>query len=165
MPAASFACFLLCNAYDQPRMSAFPHLNVKAVGSHAGISIGEDGPSQMAIEDVSLACPSRVRCARARGRGRHPGGEGDDGQRRSGLPAGRRPKAPVVYEREEDCPFLVGQAAWLRDGDDLTIVANGLMVAAALQAYDTLAERGSRPASWTWPRSSPWTRRRSKPPR
>src|SRR5919112_375489 len=54
---ASFACFLLCNAYDQLRMSvAFPHLNVKAVGSHAGISIGEDGPSQMAIEDVSLAC-------------------------------------------------------------------------------------------------------------
>ena len=54
---ASFACFLLCNAYDQLRMSvAFPHLNVKAVGSHAGISIGEDGPSQMAIEDIALAC-------------------------------------------------------------------------------------------------------------
>src|SRR5258708_30503457 len=54
---ASFACFVMCNAYDQLRMSvAFPHVDVKVVGTHAGISIGEDGPSQMGIEDVSLAC-------------------------------------------------------------------------------------------------------------
>src|SRR5881275_3197144 len=54
---ASFACFIMCNAYDQLRMSvAFPQLDVKVVGTHAGISIGEDGPSQMGIEDVSLAC-------------------------------------------------------------------------------------------------------------
>src|SRR5262249_33183260 len=54
---SSFAVFVLCNAYDQLRMSvAFPCLDVKVVGTHAGISIGEDGPSQMGIEDVSLAC-------------------------------------------------------------------------------------------------------------
>src|SRR5260370_2369786 len=54
---SSFACFIMCNAYDQLRMSvAFPNLDVKVVGTHAGISIGEDGPSQMGIEDVSLAC-------------------------------------------------------------------------------------------------------------
>ncbi|MFP5299026.1 MAG: transketolase family protein, partial [Actinomycetota bacterium] len=54
---ASFSTFLMCNAYDQIRMSiAFPNQNVKLVGTHAGISIGEDGPSQMAIEDVALAC-------------------------------------------------------------------------------------------------------------
>src|SRR5260370_40362978 len=54
---ASFAAFITCNAYDQLRMSvAFPCLDVKVVGTHAGISIGEDGPSQMGIEDVSLAC-------------------------------------------------------------------------------------------------------------
>src|ERR1700730_7693380 len=54
---ASFACFVMCNAYDQLRMSvAFPCLDVKVAGTHAGISIGEDGPSQMGIEDVSLAC-------------------------------------------------------------------------------------------------------------
>src|SRR3954447_11277465 len=54
---ASFACFVMCNAYDQLRMSvAFPCLDVKVVGTHAGISIGEDGPSQMGIEDISLAC-------------------------------------------------------------------------------------------------------------
>src|SRR5438132_4317709 len=54
---SSFACFIMCNAYDQLRMSvAFPQLDVKVVGTHAGISIGEDGPSQMGIEDVSLPC-------------------------------------------------------------------------------------------------------------
>src|SRR2546429_5828955 len=54
---SSFACFIMCNAYDQLRMSvAFPCLDVKVVGTHAGISIGEDGPSQMGIEDVGLAC-------------------------------------------------------------------------------------------------------------
>src|ERR1700736_5274847 len=54
---ASFACFIMFNAYDQLRMwVAFPHLDVKVVGTHAGISIREDGPSKMGIEDVSLAC-------------------------------------------------------------------------------------------------------------
>src|SRR5947209_12802362 len=54
---ASFAAFITCNGYDQLRMSvAYPHLNVKVVGSHAGISIGEDGASQMGIEDVALMC-------------------------------------------------------------------------------------------------------------
>src|SRR5258708_7952308 len=54
---ASFAAFVTCNGYDQLRMSvAFPNLDVKVVGTHAGISIGEDGPSQMGIEDVSPHC-------------------------------------------------------------------------------------------------------------
>src|SRR5689334_16582961 len=54
---ASFATFVMSNAYDQIRMSvAYPRWNVKVVGSHSGISIGEDGPSQMGIEDVALAC-------------------------------------------------------------------------------------------------------------
>src|SRR5499427_10582728 len=54
---ASFAAFVMCNAYDQLRMSvAFPAPDVKVAGTHAGISIGEDGPSQMGIEDISLAC-------------------------------------------------------------------------------------------------------------
>src|SRR5262249_14898444 len=54
---ASFAAFITCNGFDQLRMSvAYPHLNVKVVGSHAGISIGEDGASQMGIEDIALTC-------------------------------------------------------------------------------------------------------------
>ena len=54
---ASFACFVMCNAYDQLRMSvAFPALDVKVVGTHAGISIGEDGPSQM-VESLPFGPP------------------------------------------------------------------------------------------------------------
>src|SRR5437899_9457740 len=97
---ASFACFVMCNAYDQLRMSvAFPNLDVKVVGSHAGISIGEDGPSQMGIEDVSLACslpgftvvvpadePSMEKAVQALGRIRTP----------AYLRAGR-PNVPVIY--------------------------------------------------------------------
>jgi transketolase len=144
---ASFACFLLCNAFDQLRMGvAFPHSNVKAVGSHAGISIGEDGPSQMAIEDVALACalpgvavlvPADEVSTRAAVRAmiEHQGPVY--------LRVGR-PKAPVVYQSESDCPFRVGQAIQLRDGTDVTIVANGLLVAAALQAHDHLATQGVR---------------------
>ncbi len=54
---SSFACFLMGNAFDQIRVSiAYPHLNVKLVGSHAGISGGEDGATQQSVEDVALAC-------------------------------------------------------------------------------------------------------------
>jgi transketolase len=140
---ASFACFVMCNAYDQLRMSvAFPGLDVKVVGTHAGISIGEDGPSQMGIEDVALACalpgftvvvpadePSAHQAVQALARIKTPGY----------LRAGR-PNVPLVYEKE--CPFTLGKANRLRDGKDLTIIANGLMVAPALDAAEELAGRG-----------------------
>src|SRR6266567_4507822 len=130
---ASFACFIMCNAYDQLRMSvAFPRLDVKVVGTHAGISIGEDGPSQMGIEDVGLACslpnftvvvpadePSMDKAVKALGAIRTP----------AYLRAGR-PNVPIIYEK--GCDFQLGKAIRLRDGTDLTIIANGLMVAAAL---------------------------------
>jgi transketolase len=138
---------LLCNAYDQIRMAvAFPQLNVKLVGSHAGISIGEDGPSQMAIEDVALACalpgftvivPADEVATRAAVRAmiEHDGP--------TYLRVGR-PKVPVIYATPDDLQFQIGQAVQLREGADVTIVANGLMVGAALQAHDTLAEAGVR---------------------
>jgi transketolase len=140
---ASFAAFMLCNAYDQLRMSvAFPCQDVKVVGTHAGISIGEDGPSQMGIEDVSLACslpnftvvvpadePSTQKAVPALGNLHTP----------AYLRAGR-PKVPIVYEK--DCPFTLGKANQLRDGKDLTIIANGLMVSAALDAAEKLASGG-----------------------
>ncbi|MGI8424423.1 MAG: transketolase family protein [Chloroflexota bacterium] len=144
---ATFAAFLLCNAYDQLRMSvAFPNLNVKMVGSHAGISIGEDGPLQMAIEDVALACslpgvtvlvPSDEHSTRAAVRAMLA----HDGP--TYLRVGR-PKAPLIYSDEAGAAFEIGKARRLRDGSDLTIAANGLMVGAALQAHDALAERGIR---------------------
>ena len=140
---ASFACFVMCNAYDQLRMSvAFPCVDVKVVGSHAGISIGEDGPSQMGIEDVSLACslpgftvvvpadePATEQAVQALVKIRTP----------AYLRVGR-PKVPLVYEK--GCPFTLGKANQLRDGKDLTIIANGLMVAEALLAAEKLAGEG-----------------------
>jgi transketolase len=141
--AASFACFLLCNAYDQIRMSvAFPNVNVKLMGSHSGISIGEDGPSQMAIEDIALAtsfpnftvlvpadAPSTKAATRAMFEHKGP----------VYLRTGR-PKVPLVYEDGID--FKIGKANQLRDGDDLTIIACGLMVAAALEAAAALEKNG-----------------------
>jgi transketolase len=141
--AASFATFLLSNAFDQIRMSvAFPNLNVKLVGSHAGISIGEDGPSQMAVEDVALATsfpgftvivPADAPSARAATKALIER-EGP-GYLRCG-----RPGVPIVYT--DDTQFHVGKATRLRAGDDVTIVANGIMVAMALDAAEALAAEG-----------------------
>jgi transketolase len=140
---ASFACFIMCNAYDQLRMSvAFPALDVKVVGTHAGISIGEDGPSQMGIEDVSLACslpgftvvvpadePSMMQAVPALAQIHTP----------AYLRAGR-PNVPIVYEN--GASFKLGKANQLRDGKDVTIIANGIMVSAALEAAERLAGQG-----------------------
>ncbi|HEV3205084.1 MAG TPA: transketolase family protein, partial [Gemmataceae bacterium] len=116
---ASFACFITCNGYDQLRMSvAFPCLDVKVVGTHAGISIGEDGPSQMGIEDVSLACslpnltvvvpadePSMMQAVPALAKIKTP----------AYLRAGR-PNVPLIYP--ENCPFQLGKAIQVRNGKD-----------------------------------------------
>ncbi|QDU07268.1 transketolase family protein [Gimesia aquarii] len=140
---ASFAAFLLCNAYDQIRMSiAFPGMNVKMVGTHAGISIGEDGPSQMGIEDVSLACslPGVVVMVTA------------DAVSTKAATAAMvehngpvylrlgRPNVAEIYS--EGDTFEIGKANTIREGDDVTIIANGLMVAGAVDAATKLAEEG-----------------------
>src|SRR6266404_5212161 len=117
---ASFAAFIMCNAYDQLRMSvAFPNIDVKVVGTHAGISIGEDGPSQMGIEDVSLACSlpnftvvvpadevSMMRAVEALAGIATP----------AYLRAGR-PNVPLIYG--PDAAFTLGKANKLREGKDL----------------------------------------------
>ncbi|MEO6809575.1 MAG: transketolase C-terminal domain-containing protein [Isosphaeraceae bacterium] len=141
---ASFAAFITCNAYDQLRMSvAYMRQNVKVVGSHAGISIGEDGASQMGIEDVSLACSlpgftvivpaddtSTALATKAMLQYQGP----------VYLRVGR-PEVPRIYPNDK-APFTIGKANTLRPGKDLTIVANGLMVALALDAAENLAAEG-----------------------
>jgi transketolase len=141
--AASFSTFIMSNAFDQIRMSiAFPNQNVKLVGTHAGISIGEDGPSQMAIEDVALACalpgftvivpadgPSTAAATRSMLEREGP----------TFLRCGR-PKVPVVYDGGLE--WHCGKATRLREGDDVTIIANGIMVAMALDAAEGLASDG-----------------------
>lgn len=140
---ASFACFVMCNAFDQLRLSvAYPHLNVKVVGSHGGISLGEDGPSQMSVEDVALACalPGFVVLVPA-----------DEVATKCLVKAAAlhrgpvyirvgRPRVPIVYEDGQ--AFTIGQANTLREGKDVAIIANGLMVAAALEAAQALSGLG-----------------------
>jgi len=141
---SSFAAFVILKGFDQLRMAvSYPRLNVKVIGSHGGISIGEDGASQQSVEDVALACalPHFVVCVPS-----------DEHQMRAVVRAAfehegpvyirsGRPKAPLVYDATP-ADFAFGRAAKLRDGVDLTIIANGLMVAAALIAADRLARDG-----------------------
>lgn len=136
----SFAAFVILKGFDQLRMAvAYPNLNVKVTGSHGGISIGEDGASQQSVEDVALACslPHFYVCVPS-----------DEHQMRAVVKAAYRhkgpvyirsgrPKAPLVYDKEP--AFEFGKAHRLRDGKDVTIIANGLLVAAALLAHDQLA--------------------------
>ncbi|NLB94921.1 MAG: transketolase family protein [Armatimonadetes bacterium] len=140
---ASFGVFLLANAFDQLRMSvALPRLNVKLVGTHTGITVGEDGPSQMAVEDMALAC------ALAGVRVFVPA---DEVETRAMVQAAAeidgpvyircgRPPVPVVHE--SGCVFRPGRATVLREGSDLTLAANGIMVAASLDAAEELARQG-----------------------
>ncbi len=140
---ASFAVFITANAFDQIRMDvALPHLDVKIVGSHAGVSIGEDGPSQMAIEDIALTTalggftvivPSDEFETRALTR---------EMLQLVGPVFFRtgRPKAPIIYDANSK--FEIGKAVTVRNGNDVTIVANGLMVARALEAAEQLAQSG-----------------------
>ena len=140
---SSFAAFALCKGFDQLRMgAAYPHLNVKVAGSHGGISIGEDGVSQQSVEDIALACalPGFIVCIPA-----------DEHAMRAAVHAAAahqgpvylrlgRPKAAIVHDPGVE--FAFGRAITVRDGDSLTIVANGLLVAQALVAADRLGDRG-----------------------
>lgn len=141
--AASFASFVVNKGFEQMRvLVAYPNENVKIVGTHSGISIGEDGPSQMSVEDISLACslpgfvvlsPADEVCMKAmvRAAAEHKGPVY--------IRAGR-PKAPVVYPAGKS--FAIGKAEWLAEGKDVAILATGLLVAQALIAADELAAEG-----------------------
>ena len=141
--ASTFACFLT-RAYDQIRMAAISQANMKLCGSHAGISIGQDGPSQMALEDLAMMraiagstvfYPSDAVCA----------------ERLVALAAqtpgivyirSSRPKTPILYSNDED--FQVGGSKVLKssDKDQATLVAAGVTLHEALEASLELASQG-----------------------
>ncbi len=141
---SSFACFVILKGFDQLRMAvAYPKLNVKVCGSHAGVSVGEDGASQQAVEDIALACslPGFVVCVPS-----------DEHQMRAAVRAAYahdgpvylrsgRPKVPLIYEGEVT-DFQFGRAYTVREGEDATVIATGLMVGAAVVAHERLAEEG-----------------------
>ncbi len=141
--ASSFSAFVMNKGFEQMRVcAAYPKVNLKVVGTHSGISIGEDGPSQMSVEETALACSlvgfvvlapadetatkALVRLAAA-----HVGPVFI----RTG-----RPKVPIVYAADQK--FEIGKAIEVVEGSDVAIVANGLLVAQAILASQTLEDEG-----------------------
>lgn len=142
--ASSFAMFAAGRAYEQIRNSiGYPHLNVKICASHAGISVGEDGATHQCNEDMLLmrSIPGMVVINPA-----------DDVEARAAVKAAAAYEGPVyirlgrlavpVVNDEESFTFQIGKAVTLREGNDITIIATGLMVERALQAADQLESQG-----------------------
>ncbi|MBI3292378.1 MAG: transketolase family protein [Elusimicrobia bacterium] len=144
---SSFACFMMCRAYDQLRVAvAFPQLNVKVVASHGGISVGEDGPSQQSIEDIALATalPGFTVIVPADQFATAALVEAMVSWKGPMYLRTGRPKAPLVYNERQ--AFQIGRGVTLREGRDVTILANGLLVFEALLAAEQLAGRGIQAA-------------------
>ena len=141
--AATFAAFFT-RAYDFLRMSAISNLNVKLAGSHAGVSIGEDGPSQMALEDLAMTraqpnfavlYPSDA-VSTERLVEKMAYHQGPVYMRTS------RPKTPVIYGPNET--FTIGGLKVVRESanDVATVVAAGITLFEALKAHDELTSMG-----------------------
>jgi len=139
---STFAAFFT-RAADQIRMAALSHANIKFVGSHVGVSIGEDGTSQMGLEDISLfgtipECVVLQPCDAV-------STEKLLGEmaKRKGISYMRtiRAKTAVLYDKNED--FSIGASCTLRssDKDELTVAATGITVHEALRAYEELAKK------------------------
>ncbi len=141
--ASSFACFLT-RAFDFIRMAAIGNANVKFCGSHAGVSIGEDGPSQMGLEDLAMfrAIPNSVVL--------YPSDATstvklvEQAARYYGIAYLRttRPKTPVLYASDE--AFPIGGCKILRESPDdvVTVVGAGVTLHEALKAYELLQQEG-----------------------
>jgi transketolase len=139
--ASTFAAFF-SRAYDFIRMSAISRANYSLSGSHAGVSIGEDGPSQMALEDIAALRAVHGSTVL------HP----CDANQTAKLVARMadaegivylrtlRPNTPVIYDPDDN--FEIGGSRTLRDGDDVALVGAGITVHEALKAAEALAADG-----------------------
>ena len=141
---SSFAMFAAGRAFEQVRNSiGYPHLNVKVIGSHGGLSVGEDGATHQCIEDLGLmrAIPGMVvlnPCDGAEMRAAVQALIDYDGPAYMRL--GRSAVETVTEYDEGKYTFELGKGVTLREGTDVTIVATGMMVQLALRAADLLAE-------------------------
>ncbi len=130
--AATFACFL-SRAYDFIRMAAISGSNIKLVGTHVGVSIGEDGPSQMGLEDIAMmaAQPNVTVLYPSDGNSMYRLIEVAAHHKGMVYVRAGRPKSPVLYGPEEE--FHIGGSKILRQGssDALTIVAAGVTLSEA----------------------------------
>ena len=142
--AASFAMFSAGRAFEQVRNSVgYPHLNVKIVGSHAGISVGEDGATHQCCEDIALmrAIPGMVVL-----------NPSDHYEMQAAVKAAAEYNGPVYLRlgrlavdsinNDDDYKFEIGKGITMRDGKDITIIATGLMVSEAVKAAQALEKSG-----------------------
>ena len=141
--ASTFAVFATGRAWDQVRMSiCYPELNVKIVATHGGITVGEDGASHQANEDIALmrALPNIMVIVPA-----------DAVETKKAVRAAAdyvgpvymrlgRSAVPVVFD--EDYDFMIGKAEVVRPGDDVSVFACGIMTAQALEAAEILSGEG-----------------------
>lgn len=143
----SFAMFSSGRIYEQVRNSiAYPHLNVKVVGSHGGVSVGEDGATHQCIEDFALmrAIPGMLVCSPCDGNEMRLAVKAlmeYDGPAYLRL---QRLSTKVFTDELDNYSFQLGKGCTLRDGGDISIIANGLMVGMALEAADILSSQGIR---------------------
>ncbi len=139
----SYAVFSPGRSWDQLRVSVcYTRANVKVVGAHAGISVGPDGATHQALEDIAIVrvLPNIivvVPCDAVEAQKATLAIAGHEGP--SYLRVGRE-KTPVITT--EDTPFKIGEAEVFRDGKDVAIIACGSMVAEALAAAEALAKEG-----------------------
>ncbi|MFA6807459.1 MAG: transketolase family protein [Eubacteriales bacterium] len=141
--ASTFAVFAVGRAFEQVRNSiAYPKLNVKIAATHAGISVGEDGASHQAIEDIALmrAVPNMTVLVPS-----------DAEETRQIVRAAAEYKGPVYIRMgrlgvpvlyDDSYKFAIGKASILREGRDVAVFAIGLMVAEALTAAEILSKKG-----------------------
>ena len=141
----SFAMFAAGRAWEQVRNSvAYPGLNLKVVGSHGGLSVGEDGATHQCIEDLAImrAIPNMTVLCPCDGNEMKQAVKAllaYDGP--AYLRLGRL-AVETVTDQVEGYEFQIGKGVLLRDGQDVTVVAVGMMVQMALTAADILAEEG-----------------------
>jgi transketolase len=141
--ASSFAAFFT-RAYDFIRMAAISGANIRLSGSHAGVSIGEDGPSQMALEDLAMMRAVHgstvLQPCDANQTARLVAEMADT----NGIVFLRtlRPKTPVIYDPSEDFPVGGSKIVRSSDEDAVTVVATGITVHEAIKAADELQRNG-----------------------
>lgn len=141
--ASTFSVFATGRAFDQVCNSVcYPNLNVKIVGTHAGITVGEDGGTHQAIEDIALMCslPNMSIVVPS-----------DDVEARAAVLAAAAYKGPMYLRmarvasptyHNDSYVFTLGKGEIIREGSDLTIIACGLMVMKAMEAAEQLAKEG-----------------------
>lgn len=141
--ASSFAMFAAGRAFEQVRNTVgYPHLNVKIGATHAGISVGEDGASHQCCEDFALmrSIPGMVVICPA-----------DDVEAKQAVKAAYHYEGPVYLRfgrlavpvfHNDSYKFEIGKGELVREGTDVTIIANGLMVAEAIEAGNVLSQKG-----------------------